>query len=408
MRNNNALLVHPGTQYSHQLARQLARHKLLYEFWTGFAMAREAWSTQALQTWLPAKLNRKIANRITQGIPPRLIRTIPTIEWKSIRQLQRGLSSQIVFHEKNKAFQERVPQKSMELASSIIGFDTSSWILAARAEKLNKPFLLDQSIAHPLVKESVLCGVSARFPEWREELESRLPAVLNSENLEHKIASKIVVASTYTKRTLISQGVDERKIIVNPYGVDLQKFNPPTLRHLDSRPLRFLFLGAVSARKGIPLLIKAWESLALKDSELWLVGPVGTRERKLIPKLPGLYVKGKYPFEELPDLMRQCDVLVFPSYCEGFALVLLEALASGMPIISTEATAAPDLIENGKEGLLIQSGDLDALCQTMKVCADNPDKLKVMGEAARRCAERFSWDSYGDRWQQILKEFGEC
>ena len=103
--------------------------------------------------------------------------------------------------------------------------------------------------------------------------------------------------------------------------------------------------------------------------------------------------------------MRQCDVLVFPSYCDGFALVLLEALASGMPIISTEATAAPDLIEEGVEGFLIQSGDLDALRQAMKFCADNPDKIKVMGEAARRCAERFSWDSYGDRWQQILKEF---
>src|SRR5205085_12517328 len=115
--------------------------------------------------------------------------------------------------------------------------------------------------------------------------------------------------------------------------------------------------------KGIPLLIEAWKALALKGSELWLVGPIGERERKLIPELPGLCVKGKYPFEELPDLMRQCDVLVFPSYCDGFALVLLEALASGMPIISTEATAAPDLIEDGVEGFLIQSGDLDALRQ---------------------------------------------
>jgi glycosyltransferase involved in cell wall biosynthesis len=371
-------------------------------------MASEAWSTQALQTWLPAQLNRKIANRITHGIPPKLIRTIPTIEWKSLRQLKQGLSSQAVFHEKNKAFQKRVPQESLQSAGSVIGFDTSSWILAARAEKISKPFLLDQSIAHPIVKETVLRGVSARHPEWREELEERLPMVLKSENLEHKLASKIVVASTYTKQTLISQGVASSKIIINPYGVDLQKFNSTTVRRVDGCQLRFLFLGAVSARKGVPLLIEAWKELALKDSELWLVGPVSERERKLIPDLPGLHIKGKYPFEELPDLMRQCDVLVFPSYCEGFALVLLEALASGMPIISTEATAAPDLIEDGTEGLLIQSGDLDALCRAMKYYADNPDKLKSMGAAARHCAERFSWDNYGDRWQQILKEFGEC
>jgi glycosyltransferase involved in cell wall biosynthesis len=106
--------------------------------------------------------------------------------------------------------------------------------------------------------------------------------------------------------------------------------------------------------------------------------------------------------------MRQCDALVFPSYCEGFAQVLLEAMASGMPIISTEATAAPDLIQHEVEGLLIPSGDLDALCQAIEFFANNPEKLRAMGEAARRCAERFSWEKYGDRWQQILKEFGEC
>jgi starch synthase len=402
-----SLLVHPGTQYSHRLARQLAHHKLLYEFWTGFALARGAWSTSVLQTCLPTKMRKRISNRIVDGVPPKLIRTIPTIELRSLRQLQRGIPSQEVFYEKNKAFQERIPQKSIQRASSLIGFDTSSWILAGRATKLNKPFFLDQSAAHPVVKDSVLNDIVRRFPEWHEDVEPRLPIVLNSENLEHKLATRIIVASSYTKRTLIEQGIDENRIIVNPYGVDLQKFHP-VIQRADARPLRFLFLGSVSAHKGVPLLIEAWKSLALKYSELWLVGPIKNRQRRLIPDLPGLHLKGKYPFEELPDLLQQCDVLVFPSYCEGFAQVLLEALASGMPIISTEATAAPDLILHGIEGLLIPSGDLDALCQAMQFCVDNPEKLKMMGKAARRCAERFSWNSYGDRWQQILKEFGGC
>lgn len=402
------LLVHPGTQYSHRLAAQLARHGLLSEFWTGFALAEESWSTRALQRFFTNKMKRRILNRVTQGVPPELLRTIPSIEWRSLRQLKLGVSSQTVFHKKNKAFQERIPQKSIQQAASVIGFDTSSWVLASRAEKLNKPFFLDQSIAHPETKESVLRAVASRFPKWSEDIEPRLPVVLNSEKLEHKLATKIVVASSYTKETLIRQGVEADKIIINPYGVDLQKFNPPVERQPDGRPVRFLFLGALSARKGIPLLLEAWASLALKDCELWLVGPVAERERRLIPDLPGLYVKGKYPFEELPSLLQGCDVLVFPSYCEGFALVLLEALASGMPIISTEATAAPDLIQDGIEGLLIQSGNLDALCQAMKFCADNPEKLKSMGAAARRCAERFSWDSYGDRWKHILNEFGAC
>jgi starch synthase len=114
-------------------------------------------------------------------------------------------------------------------------------------------------------------------------------------------------------------------------------------------------------------------------------------------------VLGKCPFEDLPELLRKCDVLVFPSYCEGFALVLLEALASGMPIITTDATAGPDLIDQGSEGFLIPSGNLEALRESMKYFVDHPEKLHEMSIAARRRAEDFSWDSYGDRWQQILK-----
>jgi glycosyltransferase involved in cell wall biosynthesis len=371
-------------------------------------MAREAWSTQAICSWLPSKFKRKIANRITHGIPPNLIRTIPTIEWKSLLQLRRGLSSQKVFYEKNQAFQERIPQASIQKASVVIGFDTSSWVLAARAELSGKPLILDQSTAHPRVKDSISRNIARRFPEWERTLEPRLPQILENENIEHKMATKIVVASSYTKKTLIENGIPEAKIIVNPYGVDLDKFHPSTDSTADNRPFRFLFLGAVNALKGVPILLESWRLLALEFCELWLVGPLVDRDRVLIPDLPGLQVKGKYPFEELPHLLRQCDVLVLPSYSDGFGQVLLEALASGMPVISTEATAAPDLIENEVEGLLIPSGDLDALCQAMKFFIDNPNKLKNLRSAARRCAERFSWDSYGDRWQQILKEFGEC
>jgi glycosyltransferase involved in cell wall biosynthesis len=189
---------------------------------------------------------------------------------------------------------------------------------------------------------------------------------------------------------------------VNPYGVDLQLFHPPAKRS-DGKPLRFLFLGAISARKGVPLLLDAWRKIAAPEAELWLVGPITTHERTLIPPLPRLKVLGPYPHRDLPKLLKQCDVLVFPSYCEGFALVLLEALASGMPIITTDATAGPDLITDGLEGRIIPTGDLDALCEAMEQFVRQPDKAHSMSGAARRCAERFSWDSYGDRWRDILQ-----
>jgi glycosyltransferase involved in cell wall biosynthesis len=292
----------------------------------------------------------------------------------------------------------------LRASSALIGFDTASWLLAERAAKLNKPFFLDQSISHPLANQEIMQAVARSFPEWGETIEARLPQVLACERQEYQLANKIVAASSFTKQTLVAHGIPADKIVINPYGVDLQTFHPPESSSTPERPLRFLFLGLISARKGVPLILEAWRKLALKQTELWLVGPLTESVRALIPPLPGLKVIGKIHRQDLPDLLRQCDVLVFPSYCEGFGLVLLEALASGLPVITTDATAGPDLIRDGVEGRLIPTGDLDALCEAMQTLAREPDKLERMKAAARRCAERFSWEAYGDRWQQILRE----
>lgn len=398
------LLAHPGTQYSHQLARQLVRHDALYQFWTGFALATNGVVGQIINNYAPPEWRRKIANRVVRGVPARSLRTMPVIEWKALNRLRQGESPQRVFHERNRAFQEMIPAACIRKASAVIGFDTSSWLLAERAAKIDKPYFLDQSISHPLVNQTIMEGVARRFPHWGEDIEARLPEVLACEQREYELATKIVAASSFSKQTLVSQGVPAEKIIVNPYGVDLQLFHPPATPRT-REPLRFLFLGLLSARKGVPLLIEAWRKMNLKNAELWLAGPATERERALIPELPNLKYLGKYPHRELPDLLRQCDVLVFPSYCEGFALVLLEALASGMPIITTDATAGPDLIQDGVEGRLIPSGDLDALSAAMQDCGEDLDKLERMALAARRRAEKFSWDAYGDRWQQILRDF---
>lgn len=397
------LLVHPGTQYSYQLAGQLVRHKKLSEFWTGLALAKDAWYTQTFQTLLPQVWKRKFSNRVISNVPVKFLRTKPLSGLKAIHQIRRGRSPQLVFHEINGEFQNKIPFSSIKKASAVIGFDTASWIIADRAKEIGRPFFLDQSISHPVSNESVLRNVVSRFPEWHDDFEPRIPTVLHSENQEHALATRIVAASSYTKRTLISQGITADKIVVNPYGVDIRKFHPANTQRV-AQPLRFVFLGSVSARKGIPLLVAAWQSLGLKDCELWIIGPVTSQARALIPLLPGLRVLGKHPHEELPRLLRQCDVLIFPSYCEGFGLVLLEALASGLPVITTEATAGPDLIQNGTEGFIIQSGDLDELCHSMKFFADNPEKLGAISEAARSCAEKFTWNAYGDRWNQLLED----
>jgi alpha-maltose-1-phosphate synthase len=397
------LLAHPGTQHSFILASQLHQRNLLSEFWTCFGLAGDGGFAKALKL-LPSSIRQRFDNRIVPDLPSRKLRTLPWLERKALRQLSQGLEAEKVMLERNSRFQESIANASIENVDVVIGFDTSSWLLVDRASRAGKKFVLDQTTSHPQAGRAAWNRACEDSPEWRENAPVALESMLANQNIEHEGADLIVAASSFARETLIANGVAPAKVRVNPYGVDLHRFHPDSKSA--ARPMRFVFVGAMTARKGVPTLLAAWKKLQPKDAELWLVGEVSESVRKLIPDLRGLKTVGRKSRTELPELLRSCDVFVLPSYCEGFGLVLLEAMASGLPVLTTTATAAPDIVTEGRDGFIIESGDLDALVNKMEFCLKNRDRITEMGAAARATAERFSWDAYDDRWKGILSSEG--
>jgi glycosyltransferase involved in cell wall biosynthesis len=399
------LLAHPGTQYSAQLANQLYRHNSLLRFWTSFALPEDS---------LVERLIRKImatppdwlGHRTIPGVPAAKIRTALPLELIALARLRLGGEPQIVMHDRNEKFQRAIASKDIQQSDAIIGFDTSSSLLIDRAAKTGRPFILDQTIAHPRSKQRVYDSIKKQFPDWADDLEVRASNVGAAEEAEHQKATRIVVASSFTKKTLAENGVDEAKIILNPYGVDLTRFTTMHQKRGD-RPFRFLFAGLVCARKGIPLLLQAWKSLNPKNAELWVVGPLTPTATGECRDNSQIKVVGKVPNSKLATIMAESDVFVFPSYFEGFGLVLLEAMAAGLPVLTTTATAGPDIVTDGIDGFITQPGDLEMLVSKMGFCLENRDRVAEMGANARATAERFSWDAYGDRWVQILDRLWE-
>ena len=396
-----AMIAHPGTQYAPRLAAELHRHGALGRFVTGMAVPEDGF-LGAVDKLMPAALRRRWANRRVGGVPAARLRTFPGLEWSALRRLRRGEAAETVFADRNEVFQRAIPERWIDEASHVIGFDTSSWLLAERTKAQGKPFVLDQSIGHPRAKERVYAELRERHPEWADVGAVKAAGLLAAEECEHAEATLIVAASTFSRNTLIEAGVSPEKIAINPYGVDATRFNGLARVRSAGRPLRFLFVGLVNARKGVPALIAAWRALAGRGAELWLVGPISGETRALIPALPGLRIVGRLPHQELPGIFAECDVFVFPSFFEGFALVLLEALASGLPIVSTTATAAPDLITEGVEGFILEPGDESGLAGRMERFIEDPSLAARMGAAGREKAEEFSWEAYGERWTRLL------
>jgi glycosyltransferase involved in cell wall biosynthesis len=400
-----ALVAHPGTQYAFRLAAELHRLDALWRLHTGVAFSTDTLSSRLLRV-VPRRLSRLAANRHVAGVPPDRVRLHPAAELLATALLRRGGEPQATLHRRNARFQQAIPRRELAAATAVVGFDTSSWILARRCADVGVPLILDQSIGHPDSKIAIFENVRRMFPAWDDGIEPRLAVVRRAEQIEHDAAKFIVAASSFTRGTLLSHGVPEAKIRLNPYGVDARRF-VPAHQSGGSRPFRFLFVGAVNARKGVPLLLQAWDRLPRRAAELWLVGPSARRTRALLPERHGLNYLGPVPHTDLPELFAQCDVLVFPSYFEGFGLVILEAMACGLPVIASAATAAPDIYSHGDAGWIIAPGDIDQLVSAMSRCLDDRSAVAAAGRKARTIAERFTWEAYGRRWLAILREATE-
>jgi starch synthase len=396
------IVAQPGTQHGARIAEQLSRKNHLLRYYTGFAF-RSGTRLDWLSEISPKVIRQAFSNRRLDGLSADALRTYPQQEIAGWFRLRAGADPQGVMHKRNAAFQNAITQEDLAQARAVIAFDTSGWILAERCAKMGIPLILDQTIGHPRSKQRVYELIHRQFPDWSDDLELRDRDVSDAEDTEHDKAKCIVVASTFTKTTLVENGVAPEKIVLNPYGVDLLRFSTQQQPRKD-RPFRFLFAGLISARKGIPLLLQAWKTLRPKHADLWIVGPVSpTAPRDWLGDTSAKFL-GKVSNAELAAVMAESDVFVFPSYFEGFALVLLEAMASGLPVITTTATAGPDIISHNQDGWLVQPGDLDGLVRTMSFCLENRDRVAEMGASSRRTAEHFSWDAYGDRWHDVLKK----
>ncbi len=213
--------------------------------------------------------------------------------------------------------------------------------------------------------------------------------------LECERADRILVGSSFARNAFIAEGCDPRKIVAIPFGVDTQRFRPPT----DVRPgdrFRVLFVGQISQRKGVSYLLQGYESFRKADTDLHLVGaPAPGAE--VYDRFQGLFRHTPHmPQTQIAEVYRAADVFVFPSLTEGMPLVVLEAMASGLPVIATPHGPC-DIISDGEDGFLVPIRDPQAIAEKLEVLYRDPERRLAMGRRAREKALTFGWEVYASR-----------
>jgi len=297
----------------------------------------------------------------------------------------------------------RVASHHLNGLNAIYGYEDGAATIFAAAKQQGICCLYDLPIPFYQFVRAIQAEEAERFPQLAVAIEAIQEPnwKIQRKNQELALADHIFVASSITQRSLLEAGVSAEKISVIPYGAPTEYFRP------QAKPddqFRVLYVGRMSPRKGVQYLLEAWKSLKLPNAELLFVGS------NLMPKVwlqpyQHLYKHiASIPHACLNQYYSLANVLVFPSLVEGFGLVLTEAMACGIPIITTPNTAGPDIITDGVEGFIVPIRDVGALQEKLEWCYRHPEELAKMGRSARRKAEQLTWKSYRHRLSAKVKE----
>ena len=390
-----AVVSFAGSRDHYELARALQGAGLLERLVTDLY-----WEPEALP-FGPKMGNRfpKLMARHNPGLPRRRIVT-------PIRAMVDGLlmKTALATRQRQIRLDQILGQAARDLAwrSRSALFSYSYYAAAAFKPGARRPPMrfLFQLHPHPAAVRDILQAELVRAPrfagslKWEHEIGAP-EAHFKSLCQEAHLANGWVVASSYTAKTLADQGIPRNEIHVVPYGVETKDYPCRDFRPRAEDPFRVIWIGSMTQRKGLSYFLEAMGSLPQENLEVIICGHHAV-DRLLIKEygIRNVRVHKGLPTSKLTPLLRTCDLFVLPSLVEGFAHVILEAMSSGVPVLTTRSTCAPDVLEDGVHGFLIPIRDPAAIANRVIWGRQHRMELYQMGHIAAACARTFTWDRF--------------
>jgi glycosyltransferase involved in cell wall biosynthesis len=204
-------------------------------------------------------------------------------------------------------------------------------------------------------------------------------------------------------------GISDGKIHVLHNGINTMRFRPKT-HPLRDRERRLLFVGGTNPRKGADLVLEAFAIVSKRhpDVSLDLVGGGNWAAHRRRARRLGIVSKVRFlPYvahTEMPDYYSRAYALVAPTRSESFGRVLAEAMACGIPVISTQTGAVPEIVQHRVTGILVPPDDVDAFARAMLAVLEDPASAMWMGKNGRKLAvDRYAWSVIIHGWEELLR-----
>ncbi|SFZ94028.1 Glycosyltransferase involved in cell wall bisynthesis [Flaviramulus basaltis] len=397
------LINHPtSNQNNRAVLKGLLNEGMVYRFITSIAIFPGSFINKLSNINSLKEISRRSFNPELKT----LTKTFPIKEIFRLFSGKMGLSTLIkhetgifsvdaVYYNLDKKVASSLKKASQNGLDAIYAYEDGAYYSFKEAKKHGVECLYDLPIGYWKAARKLLSKEIELWPEWKATLHGFKDSEtkLKRKDNELALADRIFVASTFTAKTLKEYPGQLAPIKVIPYGFPKPIKN--RVYNIGERPIKLLFVGGLSQRKGIANMFTAVNNL-LPHVELTVIGRKSTNDCEA---LNDALIKYKWipslPHDEVLKQMQEHDVLLFPSLFEGFGLVITEAMSQGTPVITTDRTAGPDLIEHDVNGWIVEAGSTDELQKCIRILIEHPEKIVEAGKKAIETAKQRPWSVYG-------------
>jgi glycosyltransferase involved in cell wall biosynthesis len=394
MRELDVISFHPGRQHNLEQAFQIQK-----EFESFKHITSIYFDDVFAKRWhkIAPSIGKRLKKR-SSALPAQFVDINPIAEiWLLLKKKGGYKVGTEDYLKRNEIFQRWVIKKYAP-PKLCIGFDTSSWRVF-KEWKGKSLLILDLTIAPPQYK--------LKLAEESHLDEHTISSLTKHDSILYKIyeeelqlADIILCGSDFVKQSCLSLGVQDRKLVVLPYGADLKKFHKSKIQ-TNKGYSRVVFIGTVNYRKGADIALQAWNEVVKKHptAELHFYGGI---EMELPSESKGIFFHGYISQDLLIEELKISDISILPTFFEGSSLAIYQSMAVGLAVITTPN--AGSVIIDKRNGLLIEYGSVPQLVNNLSLLLEDTALRYQLGENAEKDIQNYTWDHYGEKLSLLIKK----
>lgn len=408
------IVAHPGKQHSFQTAIALKENGMLFKYITTIYDKKYS-LLYFLKFILRGKAFRKAISRKSVELKDNDVTLFCGLGGLSIILLSRLHINRkyrdFLFRKVHASFAKKVARYALKnKVDAVIMYDSNIYDAFHILKKHNSHIkcILDTSIAARSYMKQIYTRDIELYPYSLLQKEQSIlwnPKFLALSDKEFQEADYCLVGSDFVKQSVIQLVKNKDNIFVIPYGVNLNQFKSK-VRDFKEVPLLLLFVGGISRRKGIHHLLNVISQYSEKEVFLNLVGSFNPNDElyRTYHTKPNICFHGFVTRDQIAQIYAQSHLFVLPSLAEGMAMVGLEALASGLPVLCTYNTGLSSVVKDGYNGFCIPASDENALKSKIDWFVMHKNEMALISKNAENSVNEYDWKNYRTKVAKTLKK----